>query len=103
MIAKSSPLMKEIQTAMLSSAFQREKKLEQLKNNVLCSRKNAMELIGLVKEVATRISCKSLKRSTIVSMNGRRINPLMIQHMFDVTLARGRPLKELAYIASYAT
>nr|ACE76866.1 hypothetical protein [Citrus yellow mosaic virus] len=95
--------MKVIQIVTPSSVFPKEKKLELLRNNVLCSRKNAMERIGLVKEVDIRISCKSLRRSTIVSTNGRRINPLMIQHMFGVTLARGKPLRELAYIASYAT
>nr|ACB87152.1 unknown [Citrus yellow mosaic virus] len=95
--------MKEIQTVMLSSASQREKKLEHLKNSVLCSRKNVMGHTGLVREVDTRISCKFPKKSTIVSTNGRRINPLMIQRMFDVTLAKGKLLKELAYIVSYAT
>nr|ACB87158.1 unknown [Citrus yellow mosaic virus] len=97
--------MKEIQTVMLSSASQREKKLEHLKNSVLCSRKNVMGHTGLVREVDTRISCKFQfpKKSTIVSTNGRRINPLMIQRMFDVTLAKEKLLKELAYIVSYAT
>nr|ACE74699.1 unknown [Citrus yellow mosaic virus]ACH86208.1 unknown [Citrus yellow mosaic virus] len=95
--------MKASQTATPSSVFQKEKKLELLRNNVLCSRKNAMEHIGLVKEVDIRISCKFPKKSIIVSTNGRRINPLMIRRMFGVTPARGKPLKELAYIASYAT
>nr|WPC83228.1 ORFV [Citrus yellow mosaic virus] len=95
--------MKAIQTVTLSSAFQKEKKLELLMNNVLYSKKNAMEHIGLVKEVDTRISCRFPKRSTTVNMNGKRINPLMIQHMLDATLAREKPPKELAYFASYAT